>query len=78
MDDGEIMATLYLVNRSVDTTRNNRSGISITSASRQYTRVPKLCAAQSLPMAVPIFNQRNDKDYDEVFSVCASSTIYAR
>lgn len=49
-----------------DSTTNNRNGISISSASRQYTRVPKLCAAQSLPMAVPIFNQRNDKDYDEV------------
>lgn len=52
--------------RIADSTFNSRNGISISTASRQYTRQPKLCAAQSLPMAVPIFSQRNEKDYDEV------------
>lgn len=50
-----------------DSTINSRNGISILSPSKQYGRAPK-CAAQSLPMAVPIFNQRNEKDYDEVRS----------
>lgn len=44
--------------------RNN--GIKITPAARKSGS--KMFVAQSLPMAVPIFNQRNDDDYEEVRS----------
>lgn len=42
--------------------RNN--GIKITPTARKSGS--KMFVAQSLPMAVPIFNQRNDDDYEEV------------
>lgn len=42
--------------------RNN--GIKITPTARKSGS--KMLIAQSLPMAVPIFNQHNDDDYEEV------------
>lgn len=50
----------YIPIDTVDTTK----GIRISSIS-QRQRLPKGCVAQSLPMAVPIFNHRSDDDYDE-------------
>lgn len=39
-------------------------GVKITPVLRRAG--PKIPIAQSLPMAVPIFNQRNEDDYEEV------------
>lgn len=44
---------------------NDVMGVKISSSSFRQPR-PKLCIAQSLPMAVPIFSQRPDDDYEEV------------
>lgn len=45
---------------------NRNSGIKITPTLRKSGS--KMYVAQSLPMAVPIFNQRNEDDYEEVWN----------
>lgn len=52
----------------------NRSGIKITPGPRKSGS--KNFVAQSLPMAVPIYNQRNDDDYDEDVSFSLSFRLF--
>lgn len=52
----------YFVEDDSYVSRNN--GIKITPTARKGGS--KMFVAQSLPMAVPNFNQRNDDDYEEV------------
>lgn len=52
---------------------SRNSGIKITPTPRKSGS--KMFVAQSLPMAVPIFNQRNDDDYEEV-CICYACMLH--
>lgn len=53
---------------------NSSSGIRISSNFRRG--VSKAQIVQSLPMAVPVFNQRSDDDYEEVSGVICSLFLF--